>query len=120
MWPNLGKALGIAWRSVGTLFRVYLCIRGVAWASLAVGIWLWTKFKPTWTPATFVLLEVIILLQLLTRLWQRASLVTWYQRHAVVVPADAVAFTTPTPVEIVEEPRENLGSTEEPGEGHQG
>jgi len=103
MWPNLWKALGIAWRNIAKLFRVYLCISGVALVSLAVGVWLWTQFKPTWTPATFVLLELIILFQLLTRLWQRASLVTWYKGHALEVPADAVAFTTPAPVEITEE-----------------
>jgi len=40
-------------------------------------------------------------MQLMTRLWQRASAVTWYQRHMVAVPADVVAFTTPAPVEIV-------------------
>jgi len=39
---------------------------------------------------------------LLTRLWQRASTVTWYQRHAEVVPSDAVDYTTPAPVELVE------------------
>ena len=102
MWPNLWKALGITWRQAGTLFRVYLCISGVAWVTLAAGLWLWTKLPPTATPITFLLLEFIILMQLLTRLWQRASGVTWYQRHAVMVPADAVDFTTPAPVELDE------------------
>ena len=35
MWPNLWKALGISWRNASTLFRVYLCISGVAWVTLA-------------------------------------------------------------------------------------
>lgn len=102
MWRNVWKALGISWRNKGTLFRVYLCISGVAWVTLAGGLWLWAKLPPTWTPVTFLLLEFIILMQLLTRLWQRASSVTWYKRHAEDVPADAVVFTTPAPVEIVE------------------
>ncbi len=102
MWPNLWKALGITWRQAGTLFRVYLCISGVAWVSLAAGLWLWTELPPTAIPVTFLLLEFIILMQLLTRLWQRASSVTWYQRHAEMVPADAVDFTTPAPVELDE------------------
>ena len=63
---------------------------------------IWAKLPPTATPVTFLLLEFIILMQLLTRLWQRASTVTWYQRHAELVPADAVDYTTPAPVEIVE------------------
>ena len=102
MWPNLWKALGICWRNVSTLFRVYLCISGVAWVTLAVGMLIWAKLPPTATPVTFLLLEFIILTQLLTRLWQRATAVTWYQRHAATFPADAVDYTTPSPVELVE------------------
>jgi hypothetical protein len=106
MWPNIWKALGISWRNRLTLFRVYLCISGVAWAVLAIGIFVWAKLPPTATPVTFVLLQLIFLTQLGVRLWQRASAVTWYKRHAVVVPADTVEFTTPAPVEVVEPPAE--------------
>jgi hypothetical protein len=102
MWPNLWKALGISWRNLTTLFRVYLCISGVAWVTLAVGLFIWAKLPPTATPVTFLLLEFIILMQLLTRLWQRASSVTWYQRHAAMFPTDAVDYTTPAPVELIE------------------
>ena len=102
MWPNLWKALGISRRNVTRLFRVYLCISGVAWVTLAGGLWLWAKLPPTATPVTFLLLEFIILMQLLSRLWQRASSVTWYQRHASLVPADAVDFTTSAPEEVIE------------------
>ena len=102
MWPNLWKALGISRRNVTRLFRVYLCISGVAWVTLAGGLWLWAKLPPTATPVTFLLLEFIILMQLLSRLWQRASSVTWYQRHAALVPADAVDFTTPAPEEVID------------------
>jgi len=102
MWSNLWKALGISWRNVSTLFRVYLCISGVAWVTLAVGLFLWAKLPPTATPVTFLLLEFIILMQLLTRLWQRASAITWYKRHAAAFPADAVDYTTPAPVELAE------------------
>lgn len=102
MWRNLWKALGISWGNVATLFRVYLCISGVAWVTLAAGLLLWAKLPPTATPVTFLLLESIILMQLLTRLWQRASTVTWYKRHAAMFPADAVDFTTPPPTELVD------------------
>jgi hypothetical protein len=102
MWPNLWKALGISWRNVSTLFRVYLCISGAAWVTLAVGLFIWSKLPPTATPVTFLLLEFIILLQLLTRLWQRASSVTWYRRHAALFPSDAVDYTTPAPIELIE------------------
>jgi len=102
MWSNLWKALGITCRQASTLFRVYLCISGVAWVTLAGGLFLWSKLPPTAVPVSFLLLEFVILVQLLTRLWQRASSVTWYQRHAAAFPADTVQFTTPAPVEIDE------------------
>jgi len=102
MWPNLWKALGITWRQARTLFRVYLCISGVAWVTLAVGLFIWAKLPPTVTPITFLLLQFIVLMQLATRLWQRASVVTWYKHHAAMVPADTVDFITPKPVEMVE------------------
>jgi len=102
MWPNLWKSLGITWRQARTLFRVYLCISGVAWVTLAVGLFIWAKLPPTVTPLTFLLLQFLVFMQLATRLWQRASAVTWYKRHAAVVPADAVDFTTPAPVEFVD------------------
>jgi hypothetical protein len=102
MWLNLWKALGITWRQRLTLFRVYLCISGVAWVTLAVGLFIWAKLPPTVTPITFLLLQFIVFLQLATRLWQRASAVTWYKRHAAMFPADTVDFITPAPVEVVE------------------
>jgi hypothetical protein len=101
MWPNIWKALGISWRNRLTLFRVYLCISGVAWAVLAVGMFVWSKLPPAATAVTFVLLQLVILTQLGVRLWQRATAMTWYQRHAVIVPADTVEFTTPAPVEVI-------------------
>ena len=102
VWRNLWRSLGISVREVLTLFRVYLCISGVAWLTIVGGLYLWSKVPPRATPVTFLLLQFIILMQLLARLWQRASCVIWYQRHAALHPTDAVAFTTPKPVEIVD------------------
>jgi hypothetical protein len=53
-------------------------------------------------PLSFVLLELIVFAQLMTRLWQLASATTWYQRHAEVVLVETVVFTTPHPKEIDE------------------
>ena len=115
MWRNMWKALGISWRNRLVLFRVYLCISGVAWVTLALGLFLWAKLPPTATPIAFLLLQFIILMQLLTRLWQRASSVTWYKRHAAMVPADAVDLTTPAPVELVGPPAVFPEPTPAPG-----
>ena len=114
MWRNTWKAYGITWRNLGMLFRVYLCISVVAWVVLGVGLWIWTKLPAKAIPATFLLLELIILVQIGTRLWQRASAITWYQRHAIEVPTDAVNYTTPHPVELAEPPAVDVPPSEEP------
>jgi hypothetical protein len=104
MWRNTWKAFRITFRAFPSLFRMYFCITFFAWATLIVGLVIWVKLPPTVTPITFVLLELILLAQLATRFWQLASAMTWYQRHAEVVPADSVDYTTPQPQEIAEPP----------------
>ena len=99
MWPNLWKTLGISWHQSPTLFRVYLCISGVAWITLAGGLFLWSKLPPTATPVSFLLLEFIILLQLLTRCGSM-TISAWI--NAAAFPADTVEFTTQVPLEIDE------------------
>ena len=113
MWRNTWKALGITRRNLGTLFRAYFCIAFFAWAALAIGIWIWAYLPAKTIPLTFLLLELIMLAQIASRLWQRASAVTWYRRHALEVPADSVDYTTPHPVELAEPPVE-LPPSEEP------
>jgi hypothetical protein len=105
MWRNLWRSWRITWHDFGKLFRIYFCVSLVAWVTLLVGLAIWAHLPPTATPVTFVLLQLIMLAQLATRLWQLASATTWYQRHAEMVPADSVDYTTPQPLEIVEESR---------------
>ena len=102
MWRNTWKAFHILFRQLPSLFWMYFRISLFGWATLAIGLVIWAKLPPTATPVTFVLLELILLAQLATRFWQLASAMTWYQRHAEVVPADAVDYTTPQPQEIAE------------------
>jgi hypothetical protein len=102
MWRNMWKALGITGREIWTLLWMYLRISLVAWITALIGFLIWTKLPPTAIPATFVLLELVLLVQLAARLWQMASAMTWYKRHAEMVPADTVDYTTPHPLEIVE------------------
>ena len=102
MWRNTWKAFRITFRSLPSLFWMYFCISLFAWVTLVLGLVIWAKLPPTATPLTFVLLQLILLAQLTTRFWQLASAMTWYQRHAEVVPADSVDYTTPQPQEIAE------------------
>jgi hypothetical protein len=102
MLRNLWKAFGITWRNLGQLFWIYFLISLLAWVSLVIGLVIWAHLPPTTTPIVFVLLEMIVAAQLATRLWQRASAITWYGRHAAMFPSDAADCTTPAPVELVE------------------
>jgi hypothetical protein len=111
MWRNLWRAFSITRRESGALLWMYFRISLVAWITLAVGCLIWLKLPPSAALAIFLLLEMVLLVQLGTRLWQLASAMTWYKRHAEMVPADSVDFTTPHPVEVVEpeaEPRLGL------------
>ncbi len=102
MWRNTWKAFRITFRALPSLFWMYFRISLFAWVTLIVGLVIWAKLPPTVTPVTFILLELILLAQLATRFWQLASAMTWYQRHAEVVPADSVDYTTPQPQEVIE------------------
>src|SRR5664280_1846359 len=120
MWRNLWESYGVTRRNLGTLFWMYFRISLVAVIALLIAFLIWTKLPPTATPATFILLEFIILSQLAARLWQLASATAWYKRYAEVVPAEAVAYTTPEPegvIEVVETPaipEPNLSPLPEP------
>ena len=102
MWPNMWQACGITLRHLRTLLWMYLRISLVAWITLFVAFLVWTKIPPTAIWATFVLLELVILVQLGARLWQMASATVWYKRHAEVVATDSMDFTTPLPQEVPE------------------
>jgi hypothetical protein len=105
MWGNMWEACGMTWRYLGTLFWMYFRIGVVAWIALLIGLLIWAKLPPTAVPATFILLELIMLVQLGTRLWQLAAMTTWYQQHPEPVPAVLVDYPThaepPSPPEFL-------------------
>ncbi|HWR34409.1 MAG TPA: hypothetical protein VN622_00895 [Clostridia bacterium] len=102
MWRNTFRALRISSRAVGMLLWLYFRISLVAWVVLIAGIWLWLRIPGTAFSASWLLLEVVLLIQIAVRLWQRASCIAWYKLYAEEHPAAAVEFTTPKPAEIVD------------------
>jgi hypothetical protein len=91
-------------KALGSLLWIYLRISIVGWFFLAVGLWLWMKIPGQHYGTSWLLLELVMLTQLFTRLWQRAASVTWYGLYAEEHPAAAVEFTTPAPVELADVP----------------
>ena len=102
MFRNLMRSFVITFRALPSLFWMYLRISLFGWAFLALGIYGWGRLSGNHIFRVFFLWEIVLFAQLLTRLWQRASSVSWYGEYAEVHPAIAVDFTTPKPVEITE------------------
>ncbi|HEY1730193.1 MAG TPA: hypothetical protein VGG15_00495 [Terriglobales bacterium] len=106
MWRNTWRAWRLTWHALRHLYRVYFCISLVAWVTLAVGLVIWAHLPPTTTGLTFLLLELIMFAQLMTRLWQLSSAMTWYQRHPEPVPVVEIVEAPPLegPETIIPEP----------------
>jgi hypothetical protein len=106
MWRNTWRAWRLTWHALRHLYRVSFCISLVAWVTLAIGLVIWAHLPPTTTGLTFLLLELIMFAQLMTRLWQLSSAMTWYQRHPEPVPVVEIVEAPPLegPETIIPEP----------------
>ncbi len=106
MFRNTWRSWRITWRSLRHLYRIYICISLVAWVTLALGLVIWAHLPPTTTGLTFLVLELIVFAQLMTRLWQLSSAMTWYQRNPEPVPVVEVVEVTSVeaPETILPEP----------------
>lgn len=80
-----GSAFRLVWRNFRSLFWIYFRLSFLAWAGTAVLLWIWMRFVPAeGIRRSFFLTQAIIFLWILTRLWQRASEMLWYQAKAPV------------------------------------
>jgi len=108
MLRNTLHSFDITRQQLGTLLWMYLRISLVAWITLAVAFLIWTKLPPPAIGATFILLELVVLAQVGSRLWQMAAATAWYQRQAEAT-AGAVDLAAPKPTEVIEpEPQLSL------------
>lgn len=89
--------LGNARRLLGS----YLAISVLGWIVAALATVIWVRIPHQQFAASWILLEIVTLFMVATRLWQRASVVLWYESFTRERPI--VAFTTPRPLELVEE-----------------
>jgi hypothetical protein len=67
----------------GSLFWLYFRISFLAWAALAIALWLWAEMSPASSRLSFIILEVLLFWWMGTRLWQRAAETVWYERHSL-------------------------------------
>jgi hypothetical protein len=82
MHRALRRAFGLLRRNFLSLFWLYLRVSIIAWALFAFGLYLWMfRLSPQSNVAAFLLSQLMILIWLGTRLWQRASESLWYRNY---------------------------------------
>ena len=97
---SIGAALRHTWRHLGRLVGSYVVTTIVAAIILVVGLWLWLKLVP---PASvvgaFLVSQLMLLLLLIPRFWQRGIVVSYYLEN--MVEPIAIQPLAPTPVALV-------------------
>jgi hypothetical protein len=97
MHKALRRAFGLLWHNFFSLLWLYLRVSIIAWIFIGLGVALWMLgLKPESNVAAFLLSQLIILVWIATRLWQRASEAIWYRQHAAASVPEPV--WTPAPV----------------------
>jgi hypothetical protein len=95
---SIGAGFRHTWRGLGRLLASYLVTTIVAAIVLVAGLWVWMKFVP---PASvmgaFVVSQLILLLLLIPRFWQRGVAVTYYLQN-MMQPIVVESFTSVTVV----------------------
>ena len=91
MHRALRRAFGLLRRNFLSLFWLYLRVSIIAWALFAFGLYLWMfRLSPQSNVTAFLLSQLMILIWLGTRLWQRAGESLWYRNYqASQVPEPA-------------------------------
>ncbi len=92
------------WRSFKATFRSglywkYLGIATFAAASMAAGVWVWAMLPHAAVGASFVVLELVTVVQIASRLWMKAASARWVALQSDEFAMGAVALETArTPV----------------------
>jgi len=97
MHKALRRAFVLLVRNFFSLFWLYIRVSIIAVVFVALCLRLWMLgLNPESTVAAFLLSQLMLLIWIATRLWQRASEALWYRRHAAVSAPEPV--WTPAPV----------------------
>jgi hypothetical protein len=96
---SIGAGFRHMWRNLGRLVGSYVVATIVAAILLVAGLWIWMRFVP---PASvlgaFVVSQLMLLLLLIPRFWQRGVAVSYYLEN-MVEPIAAEPFT-PSPITV--------------------
>ena len=103
---NLRGMLRASWRSLvlslrnGSLLISYLLIHAVGIVAMVALLYVFLNVPPARFRLSFVVLELVVLVDIAVRLWQKAACMTWFETQ----PKIAVPAFTPAPSSVVSEP----------------
>ena len=82
MHRALRRAFALLRRNFFSLFWLYLRVSIITWVLFAFGLYIWMfRLSPQSNVAAFLVSQLMILIWLGTRLWQRASEAIWYRNY---------------------------------------
>jgi hypothetical protein len=82
MHRALRRAFGLLRHNSSSLFWLYLRVSIITWVLFAFGLYIWMfRLSPQSNVAAFLLSQLMILIWLGTRLWQRAGEALWYRNY---------------------------------------
>jgi hypothetical protein len=97
-----GAARKLTFSNFGKLYTIQLVTAIAVLAVTILGLTIWIKFVPPAAVGTaFIVSETTLLLLLACRLWQKASLVVWYERWVSMQPEPV---EEPLPIILQAEP----------------
>ena len=101
MHRALRRAFGLLRRNFFSLFWLYLRVSIVAWVLFAFGLYVWTHVLPPQSSiAAFLISQLMIVIWIATRLWQRASEAIWYRDYQANQVPEPAWSPTPAPMYV--------------------
>jgi hypothetical protein len=89
---------------LGRLLTSYVVVTILAAIILGLGLWCWIRFIPSNSiTRAFLLMQLIMLLLLVPRFWQRAIAVSYWQQ-SMLVPVVDVPPVEPTAIQVTPMP----------------
>lgn len=96
------RSFVLAVRNVLRLLSMYLTATFVAGIAVVATWTLWLKIPHTSFRASWLLLELLTLVLVGVRLWQRAAIVVWYENHSAMHAPTLPVQLTPAPPSTME------------------
>jgi hypothetical protein len=98
---SIATGLRHTFRGLGRLLGSYLLVTMVAAIILVGGIWMWMKIvAPESVVGAFIVAQLILLLLLIPRFWQRGVAVSYWQQRMLVPVVVEPVFPQPAPVAV--------------------